>query len=589
MSTGIAPLQRFLACALFFGLLAFAAPSGVAAQGGGTYADLTALAQEFRAFRSGTPAVPNYAARDRELREGLADFRARLDAIQPRSWPVEEQVDYLMIKIEMNALDFDLQVVRQSSRNPDYYINQAASRVTRHIGGRYQTGPRAVPVPYDSDRTRAIIQALNETPQVLEQAPAMLTEAVPEMADMAMERLEDIRGAYRQFAELISAYVPQNLRGDLSRAADQAADAMEAYRAWIRENRAGMTGSVVLGKDAVEWYTQHVTGIPYTVDELLVQAETERLRNWSYLQFERQRNRDLPRPGGITDVPARPAQTNEEFAEWKDATDVLTRIWLEQYDLLTVPDDFGPVRQQSTSSTAAYIQPFGFMGFPDEQFPDGHKQKFVLDEDHFFETNYWNTGHRIDPGVNHPHSDIPGHSFEGFRVSELARPLRQGHNTRGDAWSYYWEDVQLQVDYPFVRGATIREWMYGLAIMRAERVYVAARMADGTYTPDEVAQHMLDKVPWMEPYVARYHETWRLFARPAYVFTYQVGKFETMKLLRDRMMQLEENFDLREFHDEVLATGMVPMSLARWEIAGIDDDARHLWDTPPIPVRSAGR
>jgi hypothetical protein len=561
-----------------------------ATQSDATPPELVALAQEFRSFRSpSSAAVPDYGARDAELRQRLPEFRSRLEAIDPRSWPVSAQVDYLVLKIEMNALDFDLNVVQQVSRNPDYYVNQAANRVTRHIGGRYQVGPNAIPVPYDAQRARAIVAALNETPEILRQAPRLLTQAVPEMADMTIERLANIRGAYEEFATVVSEHVPSRERSGLQRAARRAADAMEEYREWLVANRAGMSGSVTLGREPIEWYIQHVMVIPYTVDELLTQAESERIRNWAFLQLERQRNRSLPRPGSITDVPARSAASNEEFADWKDATDVMTRVWLEQHALLNVPDYVGPIRQESTSRTAAYIQPFGFMGFPTEQLPEGHKVKFVLEPDHVFETNYWNTGHRIDPGVNHPHSDIPGHTFEGMVTRATTRDFRRGHNTRGDALAYYWEDVQLQTDYPFVRGATIREWMYGLAIMRAERVFVAARLADGTYAPEDVTRHMMENVPWMEPYVAKYHETWRLYSRPAYVFTYQVGKFELMKLMRDRMMQLGDAFDIREFHDHVMATGMIPIALARWELAGIDDDIQHLWDTPPIPRIGGGR
>ena len=88
------------------------------------------------------------------------------------------------------------------------------------------------------------------------------------------------------------------------------------------------------------------------------------------------------------------------------------------------------------------------------------------------------------------------------------------------------EELQLQLDYPFVRGPRVREWMYSLAIMRAERVYVAVKFADGTMSPDQVAQHYLKNVPGMEPYVAKQHEVWRKFVDPAQVLTYQVGKEE---------------------------------------------------------------
>jgi len=99
---------------------------------------------------------------------------------------------------------------------------------------------------------------------------------------------------------------------------------------------------------------------------------------------------------------------------------------------------------------------------------------------------------------------------------------------------------------------------------------------------------MLDNVPWMETYVARRHETWRKFVRPTHTLTYQVGKFEVYKLLMDRMRQLGEGFKLRDFHDALLATGQIPISLARWEMTGNDEDVKHLWEAVPIPGAAVG-
>jgi len=48
-----------------------------------------------------------------------------------------------------------------------------------------------------------------------------------------------------------------------------------------------------------------------------------------------------------------------------------------------------------------------------------------------------------------------------------------------------------------------------------------------------------------------------------------VGKFEVYRLLRER----GDRFDLGEFQ-ELLATGMIPISLVRWEMTGSDEDVK---------------
>jgi uncharacterized protein (DUF885 family) len=57
-----------------------------------------------------------------------------------------------------------------------------------------------------------------------------------------------------------------------------------------------------------------------------------------------------------------------------------------------------------------------------------------------------------------------------------------------------------------------------------------------------------------------------------------VGKVQFMKIFRDRAQQLGDNFVLREFMDEFLGAGMIPMSLIRWELTGYDDEIKKLWE-----------
>ena len=542
--------------------------------------ELVSLAKEFRSWKGARSGeVPDYVERVQEQRRGLKDFKKRLKALSPRGWSVHAQVDYLVLLIEMNSLDYNLNVVQQVSRNPDFYTMAAVNGVARHVGRRYQMGPR-VTVPYDAKRAEAIVEALEGTPAIVGQARNALTQGVPEMADMAVEKLENVRENYAEFARVVGPHLPGPYQSQIGPAAEKAGAALEDYRNWIQANRSDMTAPYAVGQAAFDWHVQNVLAMPYDSGDILMQAEMERLRNWAFLQFERQMNTRLPRYGGFDTPPARPAKSNEEYAEWKDATDVLSRLWAEENSLFTRPDYLGPMRHEDGG---VWIEPFGFMAFPTDSKPEGTKTEFLLAPDHWFSKAYWEVGHRLDPGTNHAHSDYPGHTFERAVSQKTTCELRRGHNTRGDAWTYYMEEAQLQLDYPFVRGPRVREWMYSLAIMRAERLYIAVKMADGSMTPEQVGDYMMEAVPWMDPHVARKHEVWRKYVRPTSVLSYQVGKFEIYKLLRDEMMERGDDFDLRAFHDSLFATGQIPISLARWELTGNDTDVRHLWESKPMP------
>lgn len=56
-----------------------------------------------------------------------------------------------------------------------------------------------------------------------------------------------------------------------------------------------------------------------------------------------------------------------------------------------------------------------------------------------------------------------------------------------------------------------------------------------------------------------------------------LGKAQFRQLFRERAMQLGDKFNLRQFIDEFLAVGMIPMSLTRWEMTGYDDEIKELW------------
>jgi uncharacterized protein (DUF885 family) len=55
-----------------------------------------------------------------------------------------------------------------------------------------------------------------------------------------------------------------------------------------------------------------------------------------------------------------------------------------------------------------------------------------------------------------------------------------------------------------------------------------------------------------------------------------IGKIHIEKLIRDRAKQLGEEFNLKQFMDEFHNAGMIPTSLIRWEMTGLDDEIKQM-------------
>ena len=56
----------------------------------------------------------------------------------------------------------------------------------------------------------------------------------------------------------------------------------------------------------------------------------------------------------------------------------------------------------------------------------------------------------------------------------------------------------------------------------------------------------------------------------------------------DRKRQLGDDFVPKDFHDDFLAAGPLPISLIRWEMSGLKDEVRKLWPGQPVHALYSG-
>ncbi len=88
------------------------------------YSDLLQLFAEWREFERPPflNGAPDYTARtlDSRYRE-YQDRRERLEAIDKSGWPVDQQVDWHIVRAEMNGFDFNYRVLQPWARDPAFY------------------------------------------------------------------------------------------------------------------------------------------------------------------------------------------------------------------------------------------------------------------------------------------------------------------------------------------------------------------------------------------------------------------------------------------------------------------------------------
>jgi hypothetical protein len=148
-----------------------------------SYDDLVRLFDDWRAFVQPrvTQGVADYtpAAMDAQ-RLALATYQARLARIDPRRWPIPQRVDSLLVRAEMNGLEFNHRVLRPWSRNPCFYavLHTGPTDVPAREG---QSLPTAIDLwtyqfPLAGDRLAEFRARLGAVPAILEQARRNLVE-----------------------------------------------------------------------------------------------------------------------------------------------------------------------------------------------------------------------------------------------------------------------------------------------------------------------------------------------------------------------------------------------------------------------------
>ena len=231
----------------------------------------------------------------------------------------------------------------------------------------------------------------------------------------------------------------------------------------------------------------------------------------------------------------------------------------------------------------AYIQAFpDWAALSAYSTPGNGVMKYSVPEDHPFTDTYWEAIMRIDASTNIFHDGIPGHHYQGVVSARHPSPIRSQHRDRfkSEGWSTYWEETAVQLGFYDERPRS-RELIYNFLRLRAIRVIIDVKMALGEMTVDEGTTALMSTP--MDYRIAR-EEVDDFFAAPTGGIVYQIGKMQIERLLGERRAQLGERFDLREFHDELVAAAWVPLELTRWEMTGRGDNARRmLEDRTPMP------
>jgi hypothetical protein len=243
---------------------------GVLAQPNGGYDELLQLFEDWREFESPPllNGAPDYTAEQFASRyEGFLALRNRLYRIDPGDWPVPQQVDWHIVRAEMNGYDFNHRVLQPWVRDPAYYDSIWTSRsdVPGHEG---PTNHAVVELwtydfPLSGDAEQRLIAELSAIPPLMEQAQKNLTGNA---RDLWVAGIRDIR-AQRTKLDRLSENLADTASDELKSIIAESQAATDELVAWLEEQAPSKTGPSGVGRDNYSWYQQNVHLVPMTWED----------------------------------------------------------------------------------------------------------------------------------------------------------------------------------------------------------------------------------------------------------------------------------------------------------------------------------
>lgn len=185
-----------------------------------------------------------------------------------------------------------------------------------------------------------------------------------------------------------------------------------------------------------------------------------------------------------------------------------------------------------------------------------------------FYFNAYDLPSRTTPGITtlYLHEGAPGHHFQISLAQEnesLPAFMRFGGNTAYvEGWALYAETLGYDMgllDDPYQRFGQLDDEM-----LRAMRLVVDTGLHSKQWTREQAIKYMLDNSSMGE--TAATSEVERYIAIPTQALAYKIGALTIQRLKAEAQASLGDKFDVRDFHDQVLNTGALPLSVLESKI-----------------------
>jgi uncharacterized protein (DUF885 family) len=159
------------------------------------------------------------------------------------------------------------------------------------------------------------------------------------------------------------------------------------------------------------------------------------------------------------------------------------------------------------------------------------------------------------------HEAIPGHHYQ-ISLTQESTVLPDFRKTLwysgyGEGWALYAESLGKEL------GLYTDPYQYfgmlGAEMHRAVRLVVDTGLHSKGWTREQAIQYSMDNEAESEAGITS--EIERYMANPGQALSYKIGQLKIIELRENAKKELGDKFDIRQYHNQVLETGCVPLEL----------------------------
>jgi uncharacterized protein (DUF885 family) len=502
--------------------------------------------------------MPDYSMKELQRRlKRFEQLRIHLGEVDTSLLSSEQRIDCSLLKAALYDEIFDLRTGMVYERNPLLYVQSCVNGVytimTRHSFSI-------------EEKMAAIVARLNQVPGFLACGKENLKRPAAVLCEVGVNQLTEGERLIEEIFEYYSDSLSQDLALQFQQAKAKAVAAMMQFEYWLEKNQ-DPDISYFLGREGYDLKLRNVHLLDIGADSILKVGEYY-LRN---AQSMIDSISALIEPSLRQMVTLPPDFGPAYVVEYRERELNDLRAFVADSRMLTIPEWVGEIKIVETPEFLRDLVPGAAM-MPPGPFDQSRTSYFYTPPlpvvfDRSAAEYYYNYIHNRWFRGSAVHEAYPGHhlqlSIANNHSSAVCRSFRDYFLVEG--WALYCEELMaLSGYYEDTIGAMINT-LEGVRY-RAARVIVDVKLQTGVFDYEDAVRFMVDTFGGSEAYYS--HEVKRYISTPIQPASYLIGKLQLQDLLEKYKEQKGSDFRLRDFHDELLKHGSIPIRLIRELILG---------------------